>query len=231
MVLIDTYFTEKIEEIDAECNHRKDAVAAVCKWDSSFRESVNAWPCVNFVACDKAPAAEGFTCGACGTVVTPTQDSDLVLASGKCLLQLFGQRYDQTTLRNLPPADSLPRKDYEVCLGCQDLVAIYAKVVHLKYELYTQCASRVTSMKVANPGMETTEILNNLLADEKCMHKVRSQNSFLIRFTSDLLLIFLVYSLRPYVNTLRQFTRLDVDKLTNFAKLTHVFCKLDQFRR
>ena len=181
MKLVDTYFTEKIEEIDAECNRRKDSVAGVCNWDSSFRESVNVWPCVNIVACDKAPSAEGFACGACMTQVTPTEESEPVLASGKCLLQLFGQRYDQTTLKNLPPADTLPKRDYEICLNCQDLVAIYAKVVHLKYELYTYCASRVTFMKVSNPSMETTEILNNLLADEKWMHKVSLSERDMIR--------------------------------------------------
>ncbi|CAG0920758.1 unnamed protein product [Notodromas monacha] len=162
----DKYFTEKIAIIDSECQKRRQVVTNICGWNDMFRESVDAWPCVNFVSCNKPP--EPFVCGACAKNVAP-------FPRNKTLLQLFGQRYDGTTLKNLAPpesAEELPKRQYEICRECETLVAEYARVVHLKYDLYGQCASRVTSIRAARPEMESTVILNTLLAEEKWVQKM-----------------------------------------------------------
>ncbi|XP_050701325.1 glutamine and serine-rich protein 1-like [Eriocheir sinensis] len=148
----DAYFVDSVEVIDELAEERKKKILEIVKWNDQFKKSLDTWPCVN-VMVRTAKTAE--KCRAC-------QKS----ASVK-LLQLYGQPYNNQTLHSREPLPSeSDTKNYDVCDTCSNISQIYNKVCHQKYDYYSQCKSKVTNMRVADPQKATTTILQDLLAND-----------------------------------------------------------------
>ncbi|XP_069994698.1 glutamine and serine-rich protein 1-like isoform X2 [Penaeus vannamei] len=146
----DDYFVERVKVIDELAEQRKRKVLEIVQWNEQFRNSLDTWPCINVMitknaeqcqACSKAPATK--------------------------LSQLYGQPYNQQTLRSREPMPSeIDAKNFEVCDRCSNISQMYNKVSHQKYDYYSQCKSTVTNMRVTHPDKHTTTILRDLLAND-----------------------------------------------------------------
>ncbi|XP_042226833.1 uncharacterized protein LOC121869531 isoform X2 [Homarus americanus] len=146
----DDYFVERVKVIDELAEQRKKKILEIVDWSDQFRSSLDTWPCVNVMitknadmcqACTKNPASK--------------------------LSQLYGQPYNQQTLRSREPLPAeLDAKNFEVCDRCSNISQMYNKVSHQKYDYYSQCKSTVTNMRVTHPSKHTTTILRDLLAND-----------------------------------------------------------------
>ena len=64
-------------------------------------------------------------------------------------------------------------QNFDVCDSCSNISQLYNKVSHQKYDYYSQCKSKVTSMRVADAKKATTAILQDLLANDNWITKVK----------------------------------------------------------
>ncbi|XP_064079902.1 uncharacterized protein LOC135196966 isoform X4 [Macrobrachium nipponense] len=146
----DDYFVERVKVIDELAEQRKKKIIEIVQWNEKFRNSLDTWPCINVMITKNAD-----TCQACSKLPATK------------LSQLYGQPYNQETLRSREPLPSeVDTKNYEVCERCSNLSQMYNKVSHQKYDYYSQCKSTVTNMRVTHPSKHTTTILRDLLAND-----------------------------------------------------------------
>ncbi|XP_071540431.1 uncharacterized protein [Panulirus ornatus] len=146
----DDYFVERVKVIDELAEQRKKKILEIVHWDDQFRNSLDTWPCIN---------------------VMITKNADICQACSKNpatkLSQLYGQPYNQQTLRSREPLPAeIDAKNFEVCDRCSNISQMYNKVSHQKYDYYSQCKSTVTNMRVTHPSKHTTTILRDLLAND-----------------------------------------------------------------
>ncbi len=83
-----------IERIDSATNSRWENLLNGVVWNVHFRHALDTWPCINDLGANAA-AGPGAKCGACEA---PTQTLSMV--------QMFGQPYDPTSLKTVPPSES-----------------------------------------------------------------------------------------------------------------------------
>ncbi|KAK7086226.1 protein of unknown function (DUF4211) [Halocaridina rubra] len=146
----DDYFVERVKIIDELAEERKRKILEIVQWNDKFRNSLDTWPCINVMITKNADM-----CQACSNQPATK------------LSQLYGQPYNQETLRSREPMPSeVDTKNYEVCDRCSNLSQMYNKVSHQKYDYYSQCKSTVTNTRVTHPSKHTTTILRDLLAND-----------------------------------------------------------------
>lgn len=63
-------------------------------------------------------------------------------------------------------------KDILLCRICAARADIFHKIAHEKYNLYVNCARRVSELQSENPSKSSTEILNDLLAEHNWIDEV-----------------------------------------------------------
>ena len=63
-------------------------------------------------------------------------------------------------------------QNFSVCEDCGSLCGLYHRLHHMKQKLYMMCAEIVEKRKVDCPGIDTTKILNQLLADDVWLETV-----------------------------------------------------------
>ena len=59
-----------------------------------------------------------------------------------------------------------------MCEDCGTLCSLYHRLQHMKQKLYVMCAEIVEKRKEDSPGIDTTQILNQLLADDVWLETV-----------------------------------------------------------
>ena len=64
-----------------------------------------------------------------------------------------------------------------MCEDCGTLCGLYHRLHHMKQKLYVMCSEIVEKRKEDSPGIDTTQILNQLLADDVWLETVRVKYS------------------------------------------------------
>ena len=59
-----------------------------------------------------------------------------------------------------------------MCEDCGTLCGLYHRLHHMKQKLYVMCSEIVEKRKEDSPGIDTTQILNQLLADDVWLETV-----------------------------------------------------------
>jgi len=149
----DEYFVSNIEKVDSVTLLRKDKVMNGVSWSMRFQQALSTWPCLNDLG---ASAVRGAKCGVCDHEKATT------------MVQMFGQPYHQNTLKPVPPSEQASmNRNFSVCGKCSRLAQLYHKLYHQKHKMFTICAEVVDSRKKNSPGLDTTRMLNELLADDQ----------------------------------------------------------------
>ena len=65
-------------------------------------------------------------------------------------------------------------QNFSVCDACSELCSLYHNLHHQKQKLYVMCSEIVERRKTSAPGIDTTNILNQLLADDSWLETVSS---------------------------------------------------------
>ena len=74
-----------------------------------------------------------------------------------------------------------------MCEDCSELCNLYHLLHHQKQKLYVMCSEIVEKRKTNSPGIDTTQILNQLLADDTWLEAVSCQTQLsLSDFSSDI---------------------------------------------
>ena len=63
-------------------------------------------------------------------------------------------------------------QNFSVCDACSELCSLYHNLHHQKQKLYVMCSEIVEKRKTNSPGIDTTQILNQLLADDTWLEAV-----------------------------------------------------------
>ena len=63
-------------------------------------------------------------------------------------------------------------QNFSVCEDCSELCHLYHNLHHQKQKLYVMCSEIVEKRKASRPGIDTTQILNQLLADDSWLETV-----------------------------------------------------------
>jgi len=149
----DEYFVSNIEKVDSVTLLRKDKVMNGVSWSMRFQQALSTWPCLNDLG---ASAVQDAKCGVCDHEKATT------------MMQMFGQPYHQNTLKPVPPSEQASmNRNFSVCSKCSRLAQLYHKLYHQKQTMFTICAEVVDSRKKNSPGLDTTRMLNELLADDQ----------------------------------------------------------------
>ena len=64
-----------------------------------------------------------------------------------------------------------------MCHDCGALSGLYHRLHHMKQKVFMMCAEIVEKRKESSPGIDTTQILNQLLADDVWLESVSSLSS------------------------------------------------------
>ena len=64
------------------------------------------------------------------------------------------------------------KQNFSVCKKCSRLAALFHRLHHQKHRMYTKCVEVVEGRKKAVPNLDTTKILNELLANEQWLEQV-----------------------------------------------------------
>ncbi|XP_023326557.1 proline-rich protein 12 [Eurytemora carolleeae] len=148
----DEYFVSNIERVDSVTLLRKDKLFIGTSWTIGFQNALTVWPCLDDLG---AEACTSTVCGGCEKSKAST------------MIQLYGQPYHPNTLCAVPPdTDAIMNRNFSVCGLCARLCQLYHKLHHQKYQLFVTCSDIVKSRKDGTPGIDTTNILNELLADD-----------------------------------------------------------------
>jgi len=149
----DEYFVSNIEKVDSVTLLRKDKVMNGVSWSMRFQQALSTWPCLNDLG---ASAVQDSQCGVCDHEKATT------------MVQMFGQPYHQNTLKPVAPSEQASmNRNFSVCSKCSRLAQLYHKLYHQKHKMFTICADVVDSRKKNSPGLDTTRMLNELLADDQ----------------------------------------------------------------
>ena len=65
-------------------------------------------------------------------------------------------------------------QNFSVCDDCSELCQLYHNLHHQKQKLYVMCSEIVEKRKTSRPGIDTTQILNQLLADDSWLETVKN---------------------------------------------------------
>jgi len=148
----DEYFVSNIEKVDSVTLLRKDKLLIGTSWTIGFQHALTVWPCLNDLGSE---ACTSTVCGGCEKSKAST------------MVQLFGQPYHSNTLLQVQPdADAIINRNFSVCAGCARMCKLYHKLHHQKHQIFVNCSAIVDGRKNSTPGIDTTNILNELLADD-----------------------------------------------------------------
>lgn len=159
----DAYFLRNIQVIDVIIADHKKRLIEVMNWPSQITSSVAVYS--NFSLLAELGSAESLSniCVACSRNAVSTR------------LILFGESYNPNTLASLH-ADytTFHRKDFNLCEECATKVEILHKISHQKFLIFLDCTKMVGIKKTSNYAKPSTEILNELLADDTWLSQVNN---------------------------------------------------------
>ena len=72
-------------------------------------------------------------------------------------------------------------QNFGVCSKCSRLAQLYHKLHHQKQSMFNVCSDVVETRKKNSAGLDTTRMLNELLADDSWLETVSETIQFLIR--------------------------------------------------
>jgi len=83
------------------------------------------------------------------------------------MIQLFGQPYNPNTLKSTVPSEqACMSRNFNICKKCIRLAQLYHKLQHQKHKMFIVCSDVVETRKKNSPELDTTRMLNELLADD-----------------------------------------------------------------
>ena len=59
-----------------------------------------------------------------------------------------------------------------MCQKCSRIAALFHRLHHQKHRMFSECSDVVEGRRKANPALDTTKILNELLANDKWLEQV-----------------------------------------------------------
>ena len=71
-------------------------------------------------------------------------------------------------------------QNFSVCQKCSRIGALFHRLHHQKHRMFSTCVEVVEGRRKANPALDTTKILNELLANDKWLEQVQQLSSELI---------------------------------------------------
>ncbi|CAH1397867.1 unnamed protein product [Nezara viridula] len=146
----DEYFLSNVRTVDDYVRELEKRLTSLLDWDEKFISAVEQYPSYN------SYPRSGTICH-CG-------------AFGFCQLIISGVPYDKDTLQKRnEPESSL---EAVICRDCLTKIEVLHKLCHFKCSLYTLCEERVKEKREAEPGKDTTVILNDLLADDIWLNQI-----------------------------------------------------------
>lgn len=158
----DAYFLRNIQVIDVAIADHKKRLTEVLNWPSQIISSFSVYSNFNLLVELSGSEALGNICMACSRNTVTTR------------LILFGEAYNPNTLETLNPnVSSYHRKDFNLCQECSTKVDLLYKISHQKFLIFLDCTKMVGIKKTNNYAKPSTEILNELLADEAWLTQVR----------------------------------------------------------
>jgi hypothetical protein len=105
-------------------------------------------------------AVQDTMCGACEREKSST------------MVQMYGQPYNQNTLKPVPPDEQARlNRNFSVCKKCSRLASLFHRLHHQKHRMFTICVEVVEGRKKLIPNLDTTKILNELLANDKWLEQ------------------------------------------------------------
>ena len=111
------------------------------------------------------------------------------------MVQMFGQPYDPTSLKTIPPSEdassnrvsyyftfqdvsflflNLFLQNFSVCTNCSRLAQLYHRLAHQKHRMFAMCSEVVETRRKSAVNFDTTKLLNELLANDKWLEQVRN---------------------------------------------------------
>ncbi|CAG0887722.1 unnamed protein product [Cyprideis torosa] len=163
----DDYFLPRIAAVEAQSQSRADAILAEVSWPLHVVTSIRAWPGVNITFQQHSSSETEPTLCVCGA------------PKSQFLAQMYGQTYDRTTLQGIVATEDLQKhKSFKVCRDCKPKLRLFSTLVHQKYNLYVRCATRVSRAKSDDSSKDTTQILNDLLAEDVWLSALFTETQF-----------------------------------------------------
>lgn len=169
----DHYFLTNIQVIENLTEDRKRRMIDVVMWPKSVVQSIGTWPCFNLNSDLGTANLNHLVCNTCLQPGIATR------------LLLYGQPYHQFTLEAVQvEARMMCDKELLMCRLCSTKVELLHKISHQKYLTFIECAKIVAQKTAQNNAKSTTDILNELLADEPWLTQVRKRFCFRCIFSS-----------------------------------------------
>ncbi|KAL1122549.1 hypothetical protein AAG570_002879 [Ranatra chinensis] len=171
---VDDYFLSNVSTVDRITQGYKDRLVNALGWQElgaelTKRPNYRRTPCgagVRPPAHQPAaakPATSGPKCG------TSNCDSPAV-----AILELSGLPYHSDTLQIV--SDKLRSvTELYVCGTCCDRVELAHRLSHQKCALFAHCEERVRDKRIEDPNKDTTQVLNELLADEAWLGQIYNE--------------------------------------------------------
>lgn len=182
----DDYFLSNVQIIDAITDERRRRLLSSTDWSERMVRSIETWPDIQ----QQQQMIEGpATCAVCRRACVAVR------------LMLYGVAYDATTLRPNARGEMLSEdkvrgrfaghtkwlgiiieqlafQDFLLCRICASRVELYHKISHQKHMMFGRCVKRVAEKRAMYPPKMSTDILNELLADDCWIAEVRFENAF-----------------------------------------------------
>ncbi|XP_039280231.1 uncharacterized protein LOC111049075 [Nilaparvata lugens] len=159
----DTYFLNSVKTIDEKTCDRRKQLSEFAKLQPMVEKSVATWPCIDVLQ-DSPQTDADISKEMCASCLTSAATKRVIV---------FGQPYNSDNLEGCPPDPEVSKhKNFLLCKRCIDLVTLFNKIVHQKYQVFISCANKVQEKRTMDPAKDTTVILNELLADEPWISQV-----------------------------------------------------------
>ncbi|XP_055857096.1 uncharacterized protein LOC129919977 isoform X2 [Episyrphus balteatus] len=150
----DEYFLSSVRTIDEIMENCKRKLLSITPWTRSVIVSIETWPqCHVFTEWGQNNVNQK-NCGGCHQPGISVR------------FLLFGHPYNTNTMQTVPVDMRVAyEKDILLCRICAARADIFHKIAHEKYNLFAICTRRVGEHQKELPGKSSTDILNDLLAE------------------------------------------------------------------
>ncbi|GAB0099003.1 hypothetical protein DMENIID0001_148210 [Sergentomyia squamirostris] len=153
----DEYFLISVRAIDSLVEGLRSRLQTVRPLPRTIHTAVTQWPSFTIQSLIGFPPH--LACTACLEAVAT---SHVIFA---------GQTYHAVTLTaKVPDTDS--ESSFQLCNSCGETVKLHHRLIHQKYTLFMECTQKVHERSSRNSTKTSTEILNELLAEESWLQQL-----------------------------------------------------------
>ncbi|XKL65312.1 hypothetical protein PGB90_008732 [Kerria lacca] len=161
----DIYFLNNMKVIDEVTATYLTDLTSVVKWGTgSVDILVKTWPFVSIknIRIEFVKSGDRPKCASC------------INTNAKQTAIFYGQPYQRETLQGCKANSCIPNdmdKTINLCGSCVREIKLFNKIWHQKYHVFVECAKYVSKKKSDDKSKGTTDILNELLADNNWLSK------------------------------------------------------------